>query len=58
MRYCPHMVGLIVGLLVLWLVLVCVGFAVKALSWLIVVGIVLAAATLVFGALKGIFGGK
>jgi hypothetical protein len=49
------MAGLIIGLVVLWLVLVCIGFAVKTLSWLIVVGLVLVAATLVFGALKGLF---
>jgi hypothetical protein len=53
--YGARMAGLIIGLVVLWLVLVCIGFAVKTLSWLIVVGLVLVAATLVFGALKGLF---
>lgn len=45
--------GLILGLLVLWLVLVVVGFAVKTLFWLAIVGIVLFLATGVVGALRG-----
>lgn len=45
--------GLIVGLLVLWLVLVVVGFTVKALLWLAIVGIVLFLATGFFGAIRG-----
>lgn len=45
--------GLILGLLVLWVVLVVVGFAVKALLWLAVVGIVLFVVTGVFGAIRG-----
>lgn len=45
--------GLIIGLLVIWLVLVIVGFAVKALLWLAIVGIVLFIATGVFGAIRG-----
>lgn len=44
--------GLIIGLLVLWLVLVVVGFAVKALLWLAIVGIVLFIATGIFGAIR------
>lgn len=62
-RYCPlvdqwhyrkaTVVGLIIGLLVIWLVLVVVGFAVKALLWLAIVGIVLFIATGVFGAIRG-----
>lgn len=44
--------GLIIGLLILWLVLVVVGFAVKALVWLAIVGIVLFLATGVFGAIR------
>jgi hypothetical protein len=46
-------VGLIIGLLVIWLVLVVVGFAVKALLWLAIVGIVLFIATGIFGAIRG-----
>ena len=46
-------VGLILGLLVLWLVLVVVGFAVKTLFWLAIVGLVLFLATGVLGALRG-----
>jgi hypothetical protein len=45
-------VGLIVALLVVWLVLVVVGFAVKALFWLAIVGIVLFVATGVVGAIR------
>lgn len=45
--------GLILGLLVLWLVLVVVGFAVKTLLWLAIVGLVLFVITGVFGALRG-----
>ncbi|MGB6161865.1 MAG: hypothetical protein WCF33_25500 [Pseudonocardiaceae bacterium] len=45
--------GLILGLLVLWLVLVVIGFAVKTLFWLAIVGIVLFLATGVAGALRG-----
>lgn len=44
--------GLIVALLVVWLVLVVVGFAVKALFWLAIVGIVLFVGTGVLGALR------
>jgi hypothetical protein len=45
-------VGLIVALLVVWLVLVVIGFAVKALFWLAIVGIVLFVATGVVGAIR------
>jgi ABC-type microcin C transport system permease subunit YejB len=45
--------GLILGLLVLWVVLVVIGFAVKALLWLAIVGLVLFAATSVFAAFGG-----
>lgn len=45
--------GLILGLLVLWLVLVIVGFAVKTLLWLAIVGLVLFAVTSVIGAIRG-----
>jgi len=44
--------GLILGLLVLWVVLVIIGFAVKTLLWLAIVGIVLFVATGVFGAIR------
>ena len=42
--------GLIVGLLVLWLIFAVVGFVVKSLFWLAVVGIVLFVATGLYGA--------
>ncbi|MGH3671452.1 MAG: hypothetical protein ACRDSH_12575 [Pseudonocardiaceae bacterium] len=45
--------GLIIGLLVLWLVLVVVGFVVKALLWLAIIGIVLFLLTGVFGVIRG-----
>jgi len=43
------MPNVIIGLLVLWLVLTVLGFAVDALLWLAIVGIVLFLATAVFG---------
>lgn len=43
---------LILGLLVLWLVLVVLGFAVKSLLWLAIIGIVLFIATGIFGAVR------
>lgn len=44
--------GLIIGLLLLWLVLIVIGFAVKALFWLAIMGIVFFLATGVFGAIR------
>jgi uncharacterized membrane protein (Fun14 family) len=44
--------GLIVALLVLWVVLAVIGFAVKSLFWLAIIGIVLFIATGVFGAMR------
>lgn len=43
------MIGLIVFLLILWVVLAIVGFAVHALLWLAIVAIVLFVATSIFG---------
>ena len=45
-------VGLIIGLLVLWLIFAVVGFVVKSLFWLAIVGIVLFVLTGVFGAAR------
>ena len=45
--------GLIIGLLVLWLVLVVIGFTIKTLLWLAIVGLVFFVATAVFGAIRG-----
>jgi hypothetical protein len=45
--------GLIIGLLVLWLVLIVIGFTIKALLWLAIVGLVFFVATAVFGAFRG-----
>ena len=44
--------GLIVALLVLWLIFAVVGFVVKSLFWLAILGIVLFVATGVFGAMR------
>jgi LPXTG-motif cell wall-anchored protein len=43
------MIGLIVFLLILWVVLSIVGFTIKGLFWLAIIGIVLFLATAVFG---------
>jgi hypothetical protein len=44
--------GLIIGLLVLWLILAVVGFVVKSLLWLAILGIVLFVVTGIFGAVR------
>ena len=44
--------GLIIGLLVLWVVLAVIGFVVKSLIWLAIVGIILFVATGIFGAIR------
>jgi hypothetical protein len=44
--------GLIVGLLVLWVILAVVGFAVKSLLWLAIVAVVLFVATGIFGGVR------
>jgi hypothetical protein len=44
------MTRFVLGLVALWLVLVVVGFVVKALAWLVAVGIFLVVVTLVAGA--------
>jgi hypothetical protein len=44
--------GLIIALLVLWVVLAVVGFAVKSLLWLAIIAIVLFLVTGVFGAMR------
>jgi len=44
--------GLIIALLVLWVVLAVVGFAVKTLFWLAIVGIILFLVTGVFGVMR------
>lgn len=41
------------ALVVLWLVVSVIGFVIKSLLWLAVVGLVLAAGTVVYGAVKG-----
>jgi ABC-type protease/lipase transport system fused ATPase/permease subunit len=44
--------GLVIGLLVLWVVLAIVGFAVKSLLWLAIAAIVLFVVTGIFGAVR------
>ncbi|MDQ0768413.1 LPXTG-motif cell wall-anchored protein [Pseudarthrobacter defluvii] len=44
--------GIIIGLLVIWLILSIVGFVVKGLIWLAIIGLVLFVATAVWGWLK------
>jgi hypothetical protein len=44
--------GLIVGLLVLWLIVAIIGFTVKSLLWLAIIGIVLFVATGIAGAVR------
>ncbi len=44
--------GLIIALLVIWLAFVIVGFVIKALLWLAIVGIVLFIATGIYGAIR------
>lgn len=44
--------GLIIALLLLWVIIAVVGFAVKSLLWLAIVGIVLFVATGIFGAVR------
>jgi len=44
--------GLIIGLLVLWVVLAVIGFVVKSLFWLAIVGIILFVATGICGAMR------
>jgi hypothetical protein len=45
-------VRVLVGLLVLWLAFVVVGFIVKSLLWLAIIGIVLFLGTAAYGAIK------
>lgn len=44
--------GLIIALLVIWLVFIIVGFFIKALLWLAIIGLVLFVATSAYGALR------
>lgn len=44
--------GLIITLLVIWLAFIVVGFFIKALLWLAIIGLVLFVATSAYGALR------
>ena len=43
------MLGLVLGLIILWIILAIVGFTIKGLFWLVIVAVVLFLLTLVFG---------
>jgi hypothetical protein len=45
--------GLIIALLVLWVVLTVLGFVIKSLFWLAIVGVVFFVATGIFGVIRG-----
>lgn len=47
------MLGLIVVALIIWLVLAVLGFVIKGLFWLAIIGIVLFVVTAVGGAVRG-----
>lgn len=44
--------GVLIGLLVLWLIVMIVGFTVKALLWLAIAGVVLFIGTTVYGVIR------
>ena len=46
------MLGLIILLLVVWLVLAVLGFAIKGLFWLAIIGLVLFVITAIFGFIR------
>jgi hypothetical protein len=52
------MAGLILGLLALWVGLIILGWLIKAVSWLVIVGIVLAAVTLLGGVVASLLRGR
>lgn len=47
------MIGLIVIALIVWLVLAVLGFVVKGLFWLAIIGIILFVATAILGGVRG-----
>ena len=47
------MIGIMVALLVIWLVLVVLGFVIKGLLWLALIGIILFVATGIWWRLRG-----
>lgn len=50
--------GIIIALLVIWLLFTVLGFVIKGLVWLAIIGIVLLLATVAYGAVKGLFTGN
>lgn len=51
----PVRMGIIVALLLIWLVITVLGFVIKGIFWLAVIGIVLFLATIAYGFVKGLF---
>ncbi|NYJ75299.1 hypothetical protein [Allobranchiibius huperziae] len=47
------MIGIVAALLVIWLVLVVLGFVIKGLLWLALIGLILFVATGIWGWLRG-----
>lgn len=52
------MLGLIIAALVVWAVCIVLGFAIKALFWLAIIGIVMFIVTVAAGVLRGVFEGR
>lgn len=52
------MLTLVIVLVVIWIVLAIVGFAIKGLLWLGIIGVVLALATIVIGFVRRSVGSK
>lgn len=50
--YCEAMLTVIVILLVVWLILAVVGFALEGLLWLGIIGVILFIGTLIFGLVR------
>ena len=46
------MIGIVVGLLILWIILSVLGFVIKGLLWLAVIGIVLFVITAIVGFIR------
>jgi hypothetical protein len=46
------MLGVVIVLLIIWAVLAVLGFAIKGLLWLAILGLILFVATLVFGYIR------
>ena len=45
--------GILIGILVIWLVISVIGFVIKSLFWLGIIGVILFVATAAIGAFRG-----